>query len=458
MIHFFNFIFLNTHKSNKLNLINFLRVFKITALFIANINLINAQVETIGDDKYKMVINGSPLKIPYYANSSLEVSKNNYTNAVVSLHGIERNANDYYNTVLSAASLRSKLSDSTYMIAPQFLTEEDLVFHKLDQEHLYWTSGGWSSGSNSRSESTNPRPQRIASFAVMDSILLKIITTFPKIKSITLAGHSAGAQFINRYYASSPMIDDLCQKYKVSTKFIVANPSSYVYLNNKRVVSGTTDKFAVPVTSCTAYNEWRHGLDNLFTYPAAIGKEAIMTNFKSRNVAYLAGQLDNDPNAPNLGTTCEDRLQGAHRLERSIIYFNHLKDVYGQDILKTQSHDVIPNTGHNHFPIFTSEKALFHLFEAKPQQCRESITYSGDEGQMDELMVMPNPTNSFFTIKSHQTQGKISILDIHGKQILQTRLEELPENNLNTEFLQKGIYFLLLENKEYKSYLRFIKV
>jgi hypothetical protein len=415
-----------------------------------------SQAGAVGDDKFKIVIQGSPLKIPYYANSSIDVPKNNFKHAIIAIHGVERNANDYYSTILSAAALRPKLSDSTYFFAPQFITEEDITFHKLDAEHLYWTSGGWSSGSNSRSETTNPRPQRLASFEVMDSVLSRIVKSFPQMKTITIAGHSAGGQFLNRYLASSVYMDDLCSKHKISLKFLVANPSSFLYMNNKRFISGTMDKFEVPNTTCVGYNDWRYGLDNMFTYPAAAGKDAIVKIFKRRNVVYLTGQLDNDPNGSNLGTSCEDRLQGSHRLERALIYFNHLKDVYGQEILTTQSQELIPNVGHDHFKMFISDKSLFHLFESKPNSCQQTVTSLQSELINRDLRVYPNPSSSSINIISGNG-GVLRISDLQGRILKEIHVTGLAEEPIEIEFLKSGVYLFILENQHSKSIVRFVK-
>ena len=198
-----------------------------------------AQGNSIGIKKVIMNINGQTLKIPYFSNYSLGTTDNGIANAVIVIHGTNRNADDYYANMSTAASMRTAQTDSLIIVAPQFLTEADITQFSLDNEHLYWSNGGWKSGSNSKDNNTNPRPEKISSYAVLDTIMFRLAKNFPNLKSIVFTGHSAGGQVTNRYSATTPIIETLCDQFNVSTKFIVANPSSYLYLDEKRRNSAT---------------------------------------------------------------------------------------------------------------------------------------------------------------------------------------------------------------------------
>jgi hypothetical protein len=416
-----------------------------------------SQVDAVGSEKMKMNISGHSLKIPYFSNHSLEVSRSDISRAVVVLHGVERNASDYYNNMITATFMRPNLSDSTVIIAPQFLTEEDINFHKLDKEHLYWTEGGWTSGSNSRSESTNPRPARIASLAVLDSVMSRIISTFPNLRSIVFAGHSAGGQVVNRYSAASPYPDVLCEKNNVITKFIVANPSSYVYMDNKRAVSGKTDQFEVPNNDCSGYNDWKFGLDNLFTYPATTGRGQIRNFLGKRNIAYLVGELDNNPNSSSLDNSCEARLQGRHRLERGIIYFNYLQQYYGAEILKYQTVDIIPNAGHDNLKMFTSQKGLFHIFESRPQSCKQISSSANQQVFEHDIKLFPNPATSELWLHIPVVGGNFSIYNMQGVKVKSLQNFSDVKVNIDISDLNAGLYLLSYsDEKEIKNFF-FVK-
>ncbi len=336
---------------------------------LSNAFPIGSAVDSVGVKKVEMNINGNILKIPYYSNYQLSNSNNNVAKAIIVIHGNNRDAGNYFTNMTIAASMRPTETDSTMIIAPQFLTEDDINSFSLDSEHLYWSSGGWKSGSNSKDNLTNPRPERIPSYAVLDTIMLRLAQNFPNLKSIVFTGHSAGGQLTNRYLATTPVVDTLCNFYEVSTKFLVANPSSYLYMDNQRRVSETINQFEVPNTSCTTYNEWKYGLENMYTYPSNVGVDSIRVRMERNQVVYLLGENDNDPNSSSLDLSCEAMLQGDHRLERGTIFFNHLINFYGNSILNKHYLDTVPNVGHSNLSMYTSEKGLFHLFESNPNSC-----------------------------------------------------------------------------------------
>ena len=320
-------------------------------------------IESLGSQKMSMNINGNNLKIPYLSNYALDEANADISSAVIVVHGNKRNAGAYFGNMMAAASLRPEKTASTIIVAPQFITESEIEELSLDEEHLYWSSGGWKSGSRSRNETSNPRPERISSYAALDTLVMRLAHNFPNLTSMVITGHSAGGQFVNRYSGCSPVFHALKNQFQIHAKFIVANPSSYFYLDNRRLVDGTVDAFEVPTTSCNDYNEWKYGLENLYTYQSAVGADSIRNMLKSREVVYLVGENDNDPQSSSLDRSCEGMLQGRHRLERGLVYFNYLKAYYGEDILRLHSFDIVPDAGHNSLAIYSSTIGLGHLFE-----------------------------------------------------------------------------------------------
>lgn len=401
-----------------------------------------AQVDNVGSKKMQMNINGNTLKIPYYANYDLNTTRTDITHALVVVHGANRNADDYFFNMQTAASMRPTESDSTLIIAPQFLTESDIDANLLDGEHLYWSSGGWKSGSNSRDNPNNPRPERIPSYAVLDTMLQKIAQNFPNVRSFVFTGHSAGAQVANRYSASSPMIDILQDQYQICSKFVVANPSSYIYLDEQRRVQRSTDSFAVPSTACSGYNEWKYGLEELYTYPSASGIDSIRRMLKRREVVYLLGENDNDPNSSSLDTSCEADLQGSHRLERGSIYLNYLKHYYGNEILARHSLDTVPNAGHSNFDMYTSSIGLSHLFETPPTSCQDMATSITPSRLNSFVKVYPNPTKDLLTIEAPARDARIRIVNLAGVEVM--KMSHMHETSLSIDLsrLSDGVYIL----------------
>lgn len=416
-----------------------------------------AQGNSIGIKKVIMNINGQTLKIPYFSNYSLGTTDNGIANAVIVIHGTNRNADDYYANMSTAASMRTAQTDSLIIVAPQFLTEADITQFSLDNEHLYWSNGGWKSGSNSKDNNTNPRPEKISSYAVLDTIMFRLAKNFPNLKSIVFTGHSAGGQVTNRYSATTPVIETLCDQFNVSTKFIVANPSSYLYLDEKRRNSATVNQFSVPATgSCNDYNDWKYGLDNLYTYPSNVGTNLIRSNFEKRQVVYLLGDNDNDPNSSLLDVSCEAMLQGDHRLERGTIYHNYLIDYYGNTILNNHSIDIVPGVGHSNLGMYTSTRGLYHLFESYPNSCNNTVLSLSEE--TDKPMAFyPNPTSGFIVINSQLTDASLIFYNTFGKIVKKVEHINGSFQKINISELNDGTYILEFRETDRNFKKRIIK-
>lgn len=321
----------------------------------------------IGDKKFTISEGGTTFKIPYFSNRDdiRDINNNMIKRAVIALHGSGRTAGSYYTRMLDAAKMETNNLDSLLIVSPQFIIEEDLIGFALDEEHLYWSSSGWRIGFTSSDEDSNPRPERVSSFTVMDSLFVKL-SEYPNLKTIVLSGHSAGGQFVNRYAASSLIPDALIAK-GIKVSFIVNNPGSYVYMDDKRKVPGTEKTFEVPssslVSNCPEYNEYKYGLEGLPFYLREVGgSSSIHTTLPKRRVTYLIGQNDNDPNFPGFDDSCEVQFQGRDRFERAINYFDHLIDFFGPSIQNTQKIRVVPGVGHSSRDMFQSESGRKNTF------------------------------------------------------------------------------------------------
>jgi hypothetical protein len=114
---------------------------------------------------------------------------------------------------------------------------------------------------------------------------------FPNLIDVVLAGHPAGGQFVQRYAAANPE--------RFPTRYIVANPSSYLYMDKQRWTGGSLDQFTVPTileqSRCPTYNRYRYGLEGLNIYMQVVGESKIRSQYAERRVIYMLGEDDNDP-------------------------------------------------------------------------------------------------------------------------------------------------------------------
>lgn len=433
----------------------------ITSTFWSIIFLINgalcAQVAAIGSQAFELTVNNTAYKVPYYSSHSIE-SNETISTAVVVIHGIQRNADVYYDNMLLSANLSKINTDSMLIVAPQFLTENDVNSFDLDNKYLYWSRGGWIAGSNSKSSGQNPRQEKISSYAILDSIIYNIAKTHLNLKSIIVTGHSAGGQVVQRYAATNTIDDMLCKKHKVAMKYVVANPSSYLYLDEKRFVSGSIDQFDVPSTSCVSYNEWKYGLEDLYSYPLRVGGDQIRENYRTRNVTYLLGEKDNDIDDPNLDRRCPALLQGRHRLERGLTYYAYLKNYYGELITEYHKVQTVPESGHSNYDMYTSAEGRRHLFATPPAIRCDMSTVSAKDlvNRTDALLIGPNPTHGNITVRytdgsNVSSKIQLELYSIDGKPLLRSDYSAI-----DLQELDSGIYFLKINLGRYYRFERIV--
>lgn len=322
-------------------------------------------IDVLADRWFPIESEGQTLGIGYIANRSIDDGGTDVTRAVVVLHGTLRNADDYYRAIADGASTAGATA-TTLLIAPQYLTERDIVAHALPEQYLYWAYMGWREGNNSLSSTTHPRPWRTSSFAVLDQILLRIAERFPNCRTVVVCGHSAGGQFLNRYVAGARAHATLKEVYGDSVRYVVSNPSAYMYLDDRRWTEGSSYRFVIPsedsLAACPSYDRYKYGLVSPNAY-MDIGSDVLRSQYSRRSVVYLLGGADTDPNSYYLEKNCEAMVQGICRLTRGIVYFNHLGDTYGPDIYTLHRMAFAPRIAHDGYGMFNSACGLRWLYD-----------------------------------------------------------------------------------------------
>ncbi|RMP61583.1 hypothetical protein ALQ18_04523 [Pseudomonas marginalis pv. marginalis] len=270
----------------------------------------------------------------------------NVTRALIIVHGRLRNAQTYLHSGESAAE-HAGLGATTLVIAPQFLNASDVKRNHLGDQVLRWKGNDWMAGEPSTG------PGQVSSYGALDHIIKHLgnRTLFPALKEIVVAGHSGGGQVVQRF-ALTGHDHPLLKTEGISLRYVVANPSTYAYFSAQRPV-----KF--DAASCPGFNDWKYGMQHLPAYAKGQSATRLEQTYVSRNVTYLLGQQDTDPNHPALDKSCEAETQGAYRLIRGHNYFDYLKARHPQ-----LSHTLVevPGVGHNGDVIFTSpegERVLF---------------------------------------------------------------------------------------------------
>ena len=137
--------------------------------------------QTSSLDTISFNISDQLFKFLYYGNYSLDDSLQHINRVVVVIHGSSRNADDYYDRVLTAAVMANGAQDSTIIIAPQFQIPDD----NPTSGFLYWQfNSHWKKGHKSSSNLS----WRISSFAVIDTILNRLVNNYANLQRIVIAG------------------------------------------------------------------------------------------------------------------------------------------------------------------------------------------------------------------------------------------------------------------------------
>ncbi len=266
---------------------------------------------------------------------------------LIIVHGRLRNADTYRQSAVHAAEQAGQ-SASTLVLAPQFLNDTDVAANPVADSVLRWQGNDWMAGGLSTA------PFSLSSYAALDEIIARIgdRKQFPDVKQIVIAGHSGGAQVVQRY-ALLGHDQPALKAADIQVRYVIANPSSYAYFDERRPV-------AFSHAGCPNFNRWKYGLAGLPAYAEGQTAKQLEEKYVKRDVVYLLGQQDSDPKQPALDKSCEAQAQGANRLARGRNYFAYLKRLNPQGL--SQQLIEVPGVGHDGDGMFNSpqgQKALF---------------------------------------------------------------------------------------------------
>ena len=295
----------------------------------------------------------------YYRSYPLDIANAKIKRAMIIIHGAGRNANDYFVSGMASAFIAGAL-ENTLVISPRFAGNQGTACKDpLAANEIAWDCGNWKNGY----EALNHKG--VHSYDVLDELLKKIADPkiFPNLKGIVVSGHSAGGQITHRYAA----VNKVHESIRVPVRYVVSNPSSYVYLDNHRLprdfhcdTKGKCEEEFLAYSdrrNCTTYNDWMHGLDNLKGYAASLTADQIRKQLLSRPVTYLMGELDTLPIA-GFDASCISMAQGPTRYDRAKAYFAHITRLKAKD----HSFVTVPLCGHNARCVWTAEPALPVVF------------------------------------------------------------------------------------------------
>lgn len=296
----------------------------------------------------------------YASNHPIAEKNDQIKQLVIYIHGARRNGLDYYEWGEKAVNAANK-KEETLFISPQFNSEKDIEDHQHDATHLFWVKNNWRIGDESVSSEKRKMEDSFSSFSLVDSLIARACNKklFPSLQKITIVGHSAGGQFVSRYVGMTPM-PTIASSYTFN--FIVMNPSTYMYLDDRRPVKTENGlAFAKPdPAACPNFNDYPRGVDKLNPYAVKVGLETIKQQFLKRDIRYILGEKDVNVNDSSLDKTCEGNMQGRFRLERGQFFYEYIQSYSPEK--KIHQIAVVPDVAHDGDKMVNSKEARWHIF------------------------------------------------------------------------------------------------
>ena len=291
--------------------------------------------------------------LSYFSNHQLELEHNEVDQVIISLHGTLRNGEEYFHDMCLAIGNKSQ---TTLVIAPTFKRVDDA----REEGEIYWGRKWyekWKYGYGSQNG-------EISSFQAMDELIKNIAENknFSNIRKISLIGHSAGGQFIQRYSVATEISSIVPDK---EIELIVSNPSSYLYLHPQRVnfIKNDFHSFLPSTNKCEEYDDYIYGVrSGVPSYFRGLRREELQNNFEKNPVVYLMAEEDKDTDY--LDRSCEANTQGENRIDRAYNFFQYVRTFF-----KFHQHRFIsiPSIGHDHLAVFSSREAQDLFFGDKKE-------------------------------------------------------------------------------------------
>jgi pimeloyl-ACP methyl ester carboxylesterase len=300
--------------------------------------------------------------LPLYASADWSKPQPGIHRALILFHGKLRDADVYNNSGLKAIRSAGSAGKDTLLITPQFLAQVDVDNFHLPATTLRWAPEAWMGGA----DATN---SPVSSFDCIDAILAALANKaiFPNLKTVIVAGHSGGGQVVQRYSIVGRGGDRL-ESTGIHVRYVIANPSSYLYFSPDRPVLNATGAFtfAPPRKSCEGhYDNWKFGIHNVPPYVGDSSFKDLERLYVHRDVITLLGTNDIDPDHPALDKTCSAEDQGPFRFFRGKAYFTYMIQRHPEMAQLNASQQLwfVPGVEHDGDKMFNSLCGLAALFD-----------------------------------------------------------------------------------------------
>ena len=320
-------------------------------------------VSHIADTRMRIDTPAGVAEFPLYLSRDWNRPLPGVVRAVIVIHGKLRNADRYFKSAEEGRDAAREQgaanadANGTLLIAPQFLATLDFSARREPDDLLRWNANGWMAGD----DAVAPAP--VSSYAVLDAIVARLAdrTRFPDLREVVFAGHSGGAQVVQRYAVAARNTGTLAATLArdgVALRYVVSSPSSYAYFDAQRPADNGRP---FDPAACPGFDDWKYGMQKRPPYLADRTPAQLEAAYVARRVDYLVGGNDDNPQQKALDQSCPAEAQGPQRVARAHAYFDYLRARHPQG-LDQQLH-VVPGVGHDGARMLGSACALHAIYD-----------------------------------------------------------------------------------------------
>jgi len=295
---------------------------------------------------------GQRYRMPVYANRKLAGKLDTVRRAIVVLHSARRDASRHYQDIAALVERDPARRADTLILALEFPAPIDAAFAGRPA----WRRNSWENGADSVRASGRPAP--VSAFRVLDDILrwLAERERLPALSDIVVAGHGGGAQLLQRYAVLND-IDGQVRRAGLGLRYVIANAPSYLYLTNERPRRAGSGYAPYERGICPTYNQYPYGPQQLPAYAAGQDPAGLYVRYAARDVVYLLGSADTNPEDHGLDKRCGAEAQGATRLSRGLGYVLYDLLLAGRGarrVTLAHEHQQVMGVGHESAAMFGS--------------------------------------------------------------------------------------------------------
>ena len=274
---------------------------------------------------------------------------------IITLPGKPRDAWNYVNLHFNAREFlihnKTLPKDEAILAAPVFLNQNDKEAGAVKENYLYFKNSHWANGGASHGPEMS---HSVTSYRVLDLMAQHFIKTFPNLNQIVFAGHSMGAQAVQRYaVVKNP------KWYDPALRFWIGNPGSWAWITSERPNNNPSN---LDGESCEdKIDAWPYGIGDADAMPKYVkdsgNPDLIRRRFLKRNVGYSLGLLDNGQG----NTQCAAQYQGYSHLQRGSYFMQMLCEMPG-GFPKTHTLAYIAGVSHQDYEMIAATETTDFVF------------------------------------------------------------------------------------------------